>query len=487
MLAFLFSLILSWQTEYIGEPYMTFLKGPRLAVATHDEILVLYNLDFGSTVWRTNFRKAEALYIHDYVLIAAKEHYLYYIDIVNGLLVGQVPHNLTHITGIGALDDVTFVRNATHLASYDENNNEKWIIELKDQREGIFVSKYNVTCGNTIYDLETGAVMPGSVNIDYSEFSCSFKYQPKLIEFYHNDELIWTVNQPLYRAKVLYPLMNSRILLKNDTHIFVFDTSSEEILFEYETTVYSHTQLQKLIILNTTEGLMQLSANSLNFKKCTKNVHSGYIMDNKVIVNNKDFIFPNYCQNISSASSNYGVIVTAQCNNSSEIVVLNNKGDIKGFYSSQNINVELLSTYQNYGLLVYSMKHPKERFIQYFDFTNSLQKRSPCPFDVQAIANGQIIGTNGRLHSLESLGSDQSVSMSSLLIPSDSSVGIYTNISVYIDLPYSYVLQNYDIIYEMKDSGDIQIKILILTIISCISFYYYITSFSQKKVSFWSY
>ncbi|OHS98511.1 hypothetical protein TRFO_35041 [Tritrichomonas foetus] len=486
MLAFLFTFTSAyWQTMHIDEPVATRIREDDLLIGTKNGTVARLNKLTGEIYWRSQISKIQAIEMIQMIAIVGREHYYYVFDRDSGLLLNQYRHSVRHMTEIDCLNNTIVIRNATHLASY-ELETLNWMIDFTDSEPGLNITDDYIICGHSKLNLTDGSrIGDGS----YQYEPVDLRFTNTLIELYKDGEFQWNISQPLFGADFLLQFSNFLIVLKNETHLIVFNSVKSQVVFTYEAKILGATRVDKVIFFSTPEGVFKLNK-QFQVEKYVKRVNKGEIINQTININDKTFLLPNYCHEVCSASDVNGAIVVSHCDidDRLQVSVFNSNGNIKHHSHS---NRALFGTcWMNEGIAFVSYtkngREPKSYIAQFPILTPMDQHPVETSSLVVAASSDVLFLDNGNQITFSGL--TKTPGFRDILMAGVSpTVGSYTGIKkVGAEFGSIFIQTSTDILMPAGASEDsLPMGLITMSVTTVLAIYLVVSAHTSKKDAFW--
>ena len=338
MFFFLFSFGLSeYRTFHIGKPIHYSKSKDLIAVSTSLNEVALLNETNGQIFWKTPLEDVVSLELREDLeeLLVLTKHFYYYLDKETGTITHQLVHNVKKPITASYKDKATAVIGRNSMALYN-NTVEIWSTsfdqENLDNEITVHFSEDNQTIilGSVVYDAHTGDKIGEADQKDIQVFEkLDFRYEPTVLTYYKDGEQIWRIDEPLCGAELLSVATPSHLLLKNDTHLLVFNIFKESLTKAIPMHVVDYIKISPKKSLIKTPGNVYVFNHFTMDVVEAKDENISYQVS-KVVKNNfiqDGFVshIPSNCELKCAVQSNLNetTILASQCGIDSEISVIN--------------------------------------------------------------------------------------------------------------------------------------------------------------------
>ncbi|KAH0794006.1 hypothetical protein GPJ56_002082 [Histomonas meleagridis] len=385
-------------TQHLGEPILSKLCDENLLIYTKESFVSMIDDSTGSIQWRQLIHQVQAFDVVNDIVIVGSKHYYYILDKETGLILYQYHHQVRTVREITKSNDTVAIRGEGILRIYDIENLILSIDIPENNEKGLLLTNTTVVCGSTEYDLTTGSKL-GSRSITYQ--TADLRYLPTVIERYSEGTLKWRIDEPLQGSTLLTAISKSKILLKNDTHLLVYDISQQLLVLCEPYIVESIDQTTDGVYIRTSKEVLKLNPKTLYLSKYDGRVEGGSFVNNTIRIKNAQFTFPSYCTpKCSCASPTIGsFLATSQCNEMISVAIFDKNGKNKYLVETEG-SIGTCWCNDNSASISYYKPKKKTSYINSFSLLNNSQRSFTTEELVVAANNNILILADGEVISI---------------------------------------------------------------------------------------
>ena len=540
MFFFFISLSLSeFQTHHIGKPLHYSKSNDLVALSTSLNEIVLLNETDGTFLWKTPLDDVVSLELREDLeeLLVLTKHFYYYVDKETGTITHQLIHNVKKPITASYKDRATVVVGQNSMALYN-NTEEIWStpfdhlkteaaeksensdddaeksddeqIITKDATVHFSEDNQTIILGSLVFDAHTGKKIGKASESDIKAAEkLDFRYEPTVLSYYKNNELAWRIDEPLCGAVPVAIISASQLLLKNDTHLIVFNYLKEKLtkVIPFQFVDFISISGHKSVIRGKGQTYIFHHANHSLTPAEDSHIYTtvSRFSNNTLYQDGFEAHIPSDCEFKCAVQNNNHrtILVASQCGINAH-VMLADSPKIHTYYipnatihscleSSDSLYVSYMRTVEKTKrkeILTAFPASPKVGRMLSFYLNSSLAKitkKHSLSFDgtFSSHPNGQISSTVplevavgfGNLFSVEMPPSYQ-------LAYQPSKIACIPNVNTFLDDNDKIVLGGTDI-YVLSATQDRSIYITILIVYVLASLYMAFRHYTTKEISFW--
>lgn len=487
MLAVLLS-IAAAATHHLGEPIMARRCGDEMLIYTKDNIFGLLEAATGSIRWTTQVPGIQAFDLYELDAVVAFEHYLGFVDADMGNFIRMQKHAVGPVVDISFFEDTVAVLGHKKLQVF-EKETLLWEADVSAQK--VNCTKDTVTCGDDVYDLKTGE-KKGKGSIEPRD-EYTFNWVPTVIEAYKNGVFVWRIDEPLYRAKLVYAASESCIVLTNATGIIITNSAVESVIYREEH-LLSWDPIDDFLVFETENGVFSLRLKNREIKPYTGDVYNITQNGATLSAGGQMFVFPKGYKPACHATCGVGSVLSVATSGDNIIsVVMSRTGKIQSLVHTEKAELGTCWCVNDSASVSYYRPHQKKSYIGSFAFLRSSSRGFATESLVIAggarhlvMKNGRVLElTDGEIHGAVEF---QSSSMWSPeykpQLTMDPILGVWPEVESMVDMPY-FAVQNHDIHFFSSTSDTVMTDLVIVGIAAGAAIALVIATYRHKARSFW--
>lgn len=393
-------------TYHIGEPKSAIKTNDGIYVATKDNFMAYFEKDEEKYVftWRLRLPPIEYFTV-GMRTIAVTKHYVYVLSNETGHIHKQVPHHVRNVKTADFYNRSIVIKGENKIALYNLTH-ELWSIDHKEIEEGeirFIEDGTKIAYGTKTFDAATGASL-SQISTPTKLNTIQFKYEPTVLEFIENGEVVHRREEPLYGAKAHTIISKFFALLSNKTHLIIFRTDIGKIHKVLNCSV------EKIVPYINDTYLVKANDGLYLYKEFTLTPYStkidyAYKGQDYLKLGKTNVVLPPNCSlacmQVSGSNKCGSVFLVYQCPDSTQSVIVNQQGKILSNYETTRKLGNCFQTQHSYHMSTYTNRFDKP-------FLHSFNKEGAefYGFNTPAIAidtsDNYILYKGGRLEKISS-------------------------------------------------------------------------------------
>lgn len=237
-------------------------------------------------------------------------------------------HTAGSVKAITTLDKSVAILGKKKLEMYNLDT-LMWSVAVEDDTNILEFTETGIICGTTEYNIETGEKVSENAKAE-EPVALTLKWAPTAIEAFNGNDLVWRIDEPLYKGKLLTAITKSSLVVQNKTHYMIYDVALERLTYIKEGKIIDFAQNADGFIYQTAEGVFLMNVKTLEVSEFSKPYYSAKQKNNTITINDRSFSFPSNCDTKCHATCGSGAVVSvAKCGSSISSVILDRHGKIK--------------------------------------------------------------------------------------------------------------------------------------------------------------
>lgn len=503
LLSFCFSA--NFCTHHLGELVKYEEFDDEIIVYTKENILAMIEKNTGEILWRQIIHKVVTFNINGPFVVVGAKHFNYVLDKETGLILYQYHtiNNVKEITIGGKNYEDIVVKSNNELAMFKKDK-IIWKAEINEDDKGLKIlsdtdnEMHSLACGKHLYNLEDGKeIGENKINLN-KDAKIELRWSPTAFEAYNESGLIWRIDEPLQGSNLVTAISKSKILLKNKTHLLVYDVISQELSLSKKCIVYSVVNDKKGVFINTNEGIYLLNPKDLMYSLYEDKKHLLNFGNKTIKIEKSMFSFPSECEIKNTAICGHpsSFIAVAQCNKFTVVSIINDHGSVK-YMNQIEANASTCWCSENNALISYYKPKQKISYVSSFSLINNSQRSFTTEAlvvaadkDAFALANGDLVNLKSTIKISGNSPIGQVSIMSNDFYEPDIKqlpkiAASFEGVKAISKFGDNIFIQNKDI-YHFQESLDFSsMNLLAVGFFFVLALGLYVNSFRSRKTSFW--